>query len=734
MKICKMKKIIYSIILLIFSQISLGQSLRNENGDDILNNNNSEQNDDDDTETTQTDSVKAHYRHTWTWQHKGVYKKNILVDTSYNHYHNYNYIFKENISNTYLGNNPSPYESNIFMERHEDEDFMYLNNLRAYLVKPNDIPHFNTTTPFTQLRFFSGGSKGHAEQVLDVFHTQNVKPWWNAGFRYNIVKGDGRYENQGANAYNFSVFTNYEKERNVVSLFLNQNNGKFEENGGIKERAYITDTTTYDAQNMPILLNGNGVENKYRNLNLNLQVQHSIGRPSITIKKYNPDTIIHISAQEVYLNAKATKLLKDSLSNTADTTLNTVNTEKDNIASPNNLKEQAPIDSLANISEKADTIYNYALKAVIDINIEDNERKYSEASANKEYFLNTYADTIFNSDHIANRIYDISAKLVLNEHPKFTYFPQAYIGAGYKQEIYNHRIAYDTTMLSGQRGKDNIRNMYLNAGIFSVDTNAVINYDLNARLALIGDYIGDFKIDGYISKSLKKDWSSYLQAEADISLTHPNIFYNKYFGRHDIWQNDFSAIKKIDIRGKYINTKTRTELGIGINNRFNHIYFDTLARPQQMNKTLITATAWAKQIFKAGNFYFDQKVYFQTNTEEDIISLPMIAVYSHNYYKNELFNKALGLVVGVDLFYTTAFYSDNYMPSTMMFHQQRTYKAGNYPKFDIFGDFEIQRAVIFVRYEHINHLINKAGNYFSASNYPINPSMFEFGIRWNFFD
>ena len=173
---------------------------------------------------------------------------------------------------------------------------------------------------------------------------------------------------------------------------------------------------------------------------------------------------------------------------------------------------------------------------------------------------------------------------------------------------------------------------------------------------------------------------------------------------------------------------------MGFSNIFNYVYFDTAAMPRQTNKTLIVLTAWVKENFKLGNFYFDQTIYFQKSTQEDILSLPVISVYSHNYYQNFLFKKALLLQFGIDVFYHTKFYSDNYMPSIMQFYNQRKHKTGNYPKIDVFLDLNIKRAHIFVKYEHLNYPLKKHGDFFSAADYPINPGMLKFGIQWDFFN
>ena len=613
------------------------------------------------------ESNVPHKRHTWKWLHNGVYSQEIPLDTAMDGMYNFNYIFKKSISNTYLGNFPSPYEANIFITRNTVQDFYPLTYIRAFLFRPDDALNYNTTTPYTRLRYFTGGGKGKAENLLDVWHVQNIRPWWSAGIRYNLISSDGRYSTQKSKTYNFSVFSTYEKERTILSFFLNQNNGHFEENGGIKERGYVTDSTDQKAENMPIWLNGNEARNSYRNTNFNLQAQYNIG------------------------------------------------------------KEKEVING-------ADTSYTYPAKAVFNFRAEGNEHWYKEKSINYEFFPNTYIDSTETYDHIENKIYDVSAKFVLNEHPKYKYLPGLYAGLNYKLENYHQRTAYDSIAHTESFGRTNYAGTYINAGIFNIDSSSLLNYDVAGHLCILGHYAGNFKIDGYISQALRQDKSSLLRADAKIELKSVNPFFDRYVGNHNIWENDFKAIKTIQLEGRYLNKRLRTELGVGFSNIFGYVYFDTLAMPQQTNKTLMVLTAWAKEVFKAGNFYFDQNVYFQKSTQEDILALPAISVYSHNYYQNYLFKRALQLQTGIDVFYNTKFYSDNYMPSIMQFYNQRKYKTGNYPKVDVFLNLHIKRAIIFVKYEHVNYHIKNHGNFFSAADYPINPGMLKFGLQWDFFD
>lgn len=613
------------------------------------------------------ESSVPHHRDTWQWERNGVYSRPVPLDTLLDGIQNFNYIFKKNITNTYLGNLPSPYLSNIFITRETAEDYYPLTHIRAYLFKPEDALNFNTTTPFTRLKYFTGGGKGKAENLLDVWHVQNIRPDWSAGIRYNLISSDGRYMNQKAKSYNFSVFSAYERERVVLNLFLNQNNGHFQENGGVKDPTYITDSTGQKAENIPVKIASGDISNNYRNTNFQFQGQYHIG-----------------SKKELIQNE--------------------------------------------------DTSFTYPAKIVFHFRTEDNEHRFKEGSIPPGFYKHSYIDSVKNLDLIESQVYDLSGKFVLNEHPKHKYLPGLYAGLDYKQAQFRQRTAYDSLTHTESFGKSKYGGTHITAGLFNVDSTSWLNYDVSGRLCVLGHYAGNFRIDGYLEQALQKDRNSYFRVNALIELKETDPFFNRYTGNHNIWENDFKAEKTIQVRGQYINRRLRTELGMDWTNRFSYVYFDTTATPVQTSKALIVLTAWGREIFRLGHFHFDQTVYFQKSTQEEILSLPTISLYSHNYFQHDLFKKALFLQTGIDIYYHTKFYSDNYMPSIMQFYNQREQKTGGHPKIDLFLNLRIKRADIFVKYEHANYLLKDHGNFFSAFNYPINPAVVKFGIKWDFYD
>lgn len=122
--------------------------------------------------------------------------------------------------------------------------------------------------------------------------------------------------NQKAKAYHFSLFSSYEKERIALSFFLNQNNGHFAENGGVKDISFIIDSTNQKAENIPVNLSSNDISNNYRNTNFQLQGQYNIGNPkevttpTDTFTTYPAKAIINIRPKETNADTKKAALFR----------------------------------------------------------------------------------------------------------------------------------------------------------------------------------------------------------------------------------------------------------------------------------------------------------------------------------------------------------------------------------------------------------------------------------------
>ncbi len=648
-----MKKILILLIAIIYCNILNAQVGQ----DDFGFNNQSELERTDDT-NTQTDSSKMSVKPVitkWGYKHDGVYKYLIPRDTLINQIHNFNPLFRKSISNTYLGNLNSPYIENIFIKRRYRTDFLFLKPFDAYLSRPEEQVNINTTTPYTDITFKTGGRKRKGEDFLKVLHTQNINPFWNIGINFNISNGDGQYTHQKSKIYDFALSSSYEKERFKGYWSINQNVGKIEENGGIADETLVRDTSV-DSRNIPINLLY--PETKFYNFNFYTYNQYYIG---------NSKEVIH----------------------------------------------------------NGDTLSFYPTKIIYSLRIDENQRKFKEESLSKDFFENNYFNESSTLDKSFYSVYDHNFKFVWNKKPEH-YSPGLYIGLSNKSEKYG----YQTPEVNENLLYKKYNTQYLTSGIFHQDS-AKINYDFNIKYAMSGKYSGDMNIKGQVQWNFTKN--NYFEFSASYKDKAVDFFSNEYYSNHYQWKEDFEPERNLQFGVKLINKNRSLDIGFLTNNINNFMFFGTNALPSQSSSSIRVLTAYINKDFRLGKLHFNQSVYYQKSSNTNVLDLPQLSIYSNNYFEDWFFKNALQFMIGVDIFYNSKFYTPFYNPATSSFYNQREEKFGGYPKIDLFANIRIKRALLFIKYEHLNF---KFGNreYFSTKLYPINPGFLKYGVRWYFYD
>jgi len=231
----------------------------------------------------------------WTWSHDGVYKNLSKRDTSIDFSHIYNMKIHNGISNTYNSNISGPHISNIFIYRETRTNYNFLKAYDSHLTRPEDFKQINTTTPYTELDYNSGGSSVSGDTYFKIVHTQNINPYLNAGIHFNYLNGKGSYLHNNSTIYDVAVFGNYQKDRLSIDFFTNNNIGAFEENGGIEDPKFIRDTTV-SSKDIPVKLTY--PESSFQNLNVKAIAQYNIGNSKQIIS--GKDTSAYYPIKLVY--------------------------------------------------------------------------------------------------------------------------------------------------------------------------------------------------------------------------------------------------------------------------------------------------------------------------------------------------------------------------------------------------------------------------------------------------
>ncbi|MFL5730959.1 MAG: putative porin, partial [Cytophagaceae bacterium] len=149
----------------------------------------------------------------------------------------------------YIGNTGSAAHSLLFapdMTVGWDPGFHALD---IYKYKVDQVRFFNTTRPYTELGYELAS---RSEQIIEIFHTQNIKPYWNFSLNYRLISAPGYFRNQKNNHNNY-LFTSWYQapaKRYNNYLILLGNNLQATENGGVqttndfKNPIYSTDPFT----------------------------------------------------------------------------------------------------------------------------------------------------------------------------------------------------------------------------------------------------------------------------------------------------------------------------------------------------------------------------------------------------------------------------------------------------------------------------------------------------------
>ena len=205
---------------------------------------------------------------------------------------------------------------------------------------------------------------------------------------------------------------------------------------------------------------------------------------------------------------------------------------------------------------------------------------------------------------------------------------------------------------------------------------------------------------------------------------------NHFVSNHFIWQNDFGKIRRARFGGRLDVPLTNTKLDVGVENLQNYIYFNESCMPVQHGGSVQVLSATLNQDFRVGILNWRNKITYQTSSEQSVIPLPKLAVYSNLYLLFKV-AKVLDVQFGVDCDYYTKYKAPNYQPATMTFCNQSEVEVGNYPFMNFYVNMKLSKTRFYVLFSHVNQGMT-GKNYFSLPHYPLNPRRFQIGLSVDF--
>ncbi len=614
----------------------------------------------------------------WNLKGYGAFQDSTKLDTMLKDYHLYHPVFKNSITATYLGNYGLPYLNNNFFERNSDIDFFFLKTREAYLLTPSKINYYNTTTPYTVLDYSQSENKSRkSETRFNVLHTQNVNPYLNITFKYDQARSDGQYNYQDSKNNLVSLYSNYNKDALKIHAGFIANSIQNSENGGLTADSLLF----------------NGLESEYLNVNLTNTRTKFTNSYFFATGEYRFGRYIQ----------QDTILIPDDIDEEG----------VEPIVNPEIFK---PVFGIMYSAE-----YQRHFKQFVD-----------EEDTTNTFFRNTFFGDDYKKDSIRfNKISNVFQIKQYENADRITSFgKRAFIGQEFVK--ITHPKAFEDIYTNQQQIKK-YSNVYLGGGIFR-ETGNFWTWNAEGKFYVLGRNIGQTEISGIISKPLRllNDSAASLTIEGFIKNSVPDYFQEEFYSNHSQWKNDLNMEQNMTVKGSFEMPKYNLKVGANYALINNYIYYDTVGVPAQTSEELLVVSAYVNKDFSLRNLHFQTRLLYQKVSNEKYIHLPKFSAFVSAYYQF-IVSKVLYTQLGVDARYNTAYYSDEYDPSTGLFYLQNEKKTGNYPYIDAYASLRLKRTRFFFKMMNIGTSFLD-GEYFTSPHYPMYRMTFRLGVAWSFYD
>lgn len=574
----------------------------------------------------------------------------------------------------------------LYFDRGEQSPFFFRDALGAWIPSERSMRFYNSHIPVTLLSYATGGSKETTQDRLRGDFSGNINEKAQIGAKLDYLYSKGSYNYQAAKNFVWGFSGSYIGDRYEFQGYYNHYNSVNKENGGIEDDLYITD---------PAQVQGGSTKVDTKSIPTNLTAAHS-----------------RVKGGELWMNHRyKVGFWKEQYSEEYE----------DSIIS----REYIPVTAFSWTMK-----YNYNGHLFLN----------TSASENSSFWENTYLDYDGTRDYTSYRQLRNTFAISLMEG--FNKYAKAGLSAFLTHELRSYRQTPDT--LEIDHGIERLtpypyetklsptaKHNYVWVGAQLIKQQGqVLNYNATAELGIVGRAAGEVKLNGDVTTRIRLLGDTVtVNAFGMFHNTTPEYLMENYVSNHFIWRNDFSKTRRYRVGGSLNIPHTGTYLMAGVENVQNHVYFNEKCLPSQFGGNVQVFTARLYQNFKFRALHWDNRVTYQTTSNDAVIPLPSLAVYSNLYLTFKI--ATLFVQMGVDCDYYTKYKAVAYQPATMSFYNQREVDCGNYPFINVYFNFKLSKTRFFIMMSHVNQGMT-GSNYFSMPHYPLNPRRFQMGLSVDF--
>lgn len=600
-----------------------------------------------------------------------------------------------------LGNTGTPRYSRIFMDRKSHTQNVFADAFDFFLIQPDQFLFFNTKSPYTNITYDWCGDKRIGDDRIRFLLALNPNKRLNVGARFDYLYGRGYYNNQATSLFNMTFFTSYLGDKYQMHLYYSTDQMKMQENGGISDDNYITHP---------------------EQMTQNIQSQDI---PTVFEKTWNRQHLNNLFLTHRYnLGFYRTEKLRNESEPHGKDSIRTV-------------RVLVPVTSF-----------------IHTLNIQTNGRRYISYATPDNYYLHSYYE---NNDTTYDETKYLSVKntFALSLLEGFNKYAKAGLTAFVSHEYRQFDIP--DTLSTGIRYRNKFKDNIISVGgQLSRTKGKYFNYNVFGETALSGQDLGSFNIEGTgnLKFRLRKD-TIQVGLKAYIQNQSIPYLWKHFHGRNFWWDNEnLSKQFRTHIEGNFNLKRTNTLLRVGIDNIKNYAYFQrkdelvsTTTNGQTttgyLNNVLLMQNSGniqvinvqLKQNLKFGFLHWDNDITWQKSSNDDVLPLPALNVYTNLYADFCLF-KVLNMEIGADGRYFSQYYTYDYSPELGQYMNQdvaRKIKIGNYPVINVYINCQLKHMRFYIMMSHVNQGMGNRSEFY-APHYPINPRILKFGLSWNLYN
>ena len=573
----------------------------------------------------------------------------------------------------------------IFFERKESSEFIFADALEHWIPNADNQKFYNTRIPMTLLSYSWGGGRESGQDRLKGIFSGNAGKRIQVGAMLDYLYSKGGYDRQALKDFVWGFSGSYTGDRYELQASVATFNSVNHESGGIKDDAYITDPASLqggdpniDAKAIPVNLSS--AFSRVKGSQFRMNHRYKVGY-------YEEEQVNDSTINRTYIPVS-------SFIWTFDYKTNTHKFVNENATEDGEYFE----NSYLSVDGTNEETKYWRIRNTIGIDMLEGFNKYAK------FGLSAYAT---------------------HEVRRYTQVCDTMLTSSYKPENLTPFPEFDIEPKT-------IENLLWVGGQLTKQRGSILTYGATAQFGIVGSVAGDIDVSGHLSTHipLLGDTVSIV-GEGFFRNTEASFLLKNYISNHFAWKNDFGKIRRFRVGGRIEIPRFGTTLSAGVENLQNYVYFNTLALPEQEGGSVQVFSASLSQNFRLGILHWNNRLTYQTSSNESVLPLPKLAVYS-DLFLSFTVSKVLKINLGVDCNYYTNYYAPAYQPSTTSFYNQTEKKLGNYPFMNAYADMKLSKTRFFVMYSHLNQGMFGGNNYFAALHYPMNPSRFQLGISVDF--